>query len=122
MRDNNSPKPIFETDEDRTYFIVELPINEMFLEYNKAQDKPQDKAQDKRMQVVDETLSEIELKIIEILEKEHMNKTDISQQLGYKSTPGNVKRAIRNLLERQYIIYTIPDKPTSRNQKYKLKR
>ena len=118
MRDNNSPKPIFETDEDRTYFIVELPINEMFLEYNKAQDK----AQDKRMQVLDETLSEIELKIIEILEKEHMNKTDISQQLGYKSTPGNVKRAIRNLLERQYIIYTIPDKPTSRNQKYKLKR
>ncbi len=90
----------------------------MVLEYNKAQDK----AQDKRMQVLDETLSEIELKIIEILEKEHMNKTDISQQLGYKSTPGNVKRAIRNLLERQYIIYTIPDKPTSRNQKYKLKR
>ena len=31
MRNNNSPKPTFETDDDRSFFIVTLPINELFL-------------------------------------------------------------------------------------------
>ncbi|MGV8147193.1 MAG: RNA-binding domain-containing protein, partial [Alkaliphilus sp.] len=45
MKYNNSPAPVFDTDEERTYFIVEFQINSEFLPSNKAQDKAQDKAQ-----------------------------------------------------------------------------
>ena len=30
MKNNNSPEPIFETDDDRTFFIATLPMNELF--------------------------------------------------------------------------------------------
>jgi ATP-dependent DNA helicase RecG len=30
MKINNSPKPKFDTDDERTYFLVELPINQYF--------------------------------------------------------------------------------------------
>jgi len=33
MRNNNSPKPTFETDVDRTFFIATLPINKFFLNH-----------------------------------------------------------------------------------------
>jgi len=36
-------KPIFDTADDRTYFLVKLPINVYFIE-QKAQDKAQDKS------------------------------------------------------------------------------
>ena len=42
--------------------------------------------------------------------------------LGYKSITGNTRKAIRNLLDNNLIEYTIPDKPTSKNQMYKLAR
>ena len=31
MKANGSPPPVFETDEDRTWFMVKLPIHEVFL-------------------------------------------------------------------------------------------
>lgn len=32
MAHNGSPKPIFETDEDRSYFLVRLPVHEKATE------------------------------------------------------------------------------------------
>ena len=32
MKINKSPRPIFDTDDDRTYFLVNLPINEYFIQ------------------------------------------------------------------------------------------
>ena len=31
MRQNGSPPPVFETDEDRTFFLVRLPIHPHFI-------------------------------------------------------------------------------------------
>jgi len=49
-----------------------------------------------------------------------MSKKEIAMELGYKSITGNLKKAIDNLLKQGLIEYTIPNKPTSKNQKYKL--
>lgn len=61
MRENGSPKQKFETDEDRTYFIVERCIQPDFIE-----DKAQDKARD------------MEEKIVTCLKEEDMSKKEIA--------------------------------------------
>jgi ATP-dependent DNA helicase RecG len=39
MAKNGSPKPIFETDEDRTYFATTLPVHERYNEVDEQSDK-----------------------------------------------------------------------------------
>jgi len=36
MKANASPKPVCETDEDRTYFLIRLPIHKGFAEVEKT--------------------------------------------------------------------------------------
>lgn len=55
MINNGSPKPIFDTDDERTYFKVELHINDNFISKNIE-------AQDKKSEIY--SLSEIEIKIL----------------------------------------------------------
>jgi ATP-dependent DNA helicase RecG len=40
--------------------------------------------------------------------------------LGYTSLTGNVKKALNRLKKIQAIAYTIPNKPRSQHQKYKI--
>ena len=42
MRQNGSPEPVFESDEDRTWFLVRLPVHERALHAATPQDTPQD--------------------------------------------------------------------------------
>lgn len=39
MESNGSPKPVFDTDDERTYFKVELYINKKFNSNLEAQDE-----------------------------------------------------------------------------------
>jgi predicted HTH transcriptional regulator len=39
---------------------------------------------------------------------------------GYRNRTGNFKKGIQRLLDHQFIVHTIPDKPNSRLQKYRL--
>ncbi len=112
MKSNGSPKPIFDTDDERTYFKVELYINKKFNSNLEAQDE----AQDKNIETYD--LTEIEIKILKILSERPALKTEIAAGLGYKSISGNIKRVFDKLLNRNLIQYTIPEKPKSKYQKY----
>ena len=53
MQSNNSPKPMFETDEDRTYFLTRLPVHELArpdqgrLEVEKTSEKASEKTSEK---------------------------------------------------------------------------
>lgn len=80
-----------------------------------AQDN-QKTAQDKN-----NNLNKTERAVVDLLEKNILSKVQIANELGYKTVSGNLKEAIKNLLELGLIELTIPDKPKSKNQKYRLK-
>jgi ATP-dependent DNA helicase RecG len=72
-----------------------------------------------RVEPESETLA-ISDKIIKILQFSHYAKAEISNQLGQKKISGPLNAIIRRLLDEGYIERTIPDKPNSRLQKYRL--
>ncbi|MBS0351806.1 MAG: AAA family ATPase, partial [Proteobacteria bacterium] len=120
---NGSPPPRIETNEDRTYFLIEFPIHPEMLTaevteqqqvkaYVKAQDEAYDQAQVK--------LSETELKILHICQKRAVGNKEIIALLGHKSLGGHLKKSLKHLQEIGAIAYTIPEKPRSRNQQYKI--
>ena len=115
MEKNNSPNPIFETDDDRTYFLVRLPINSYFLEAKQAKHEAKDKAKHENLE-----LSNLEQRILEKLEIKSMSRKELAKSIGCRYMSGNMNRAIDKLLKEKLIDYTLPDKHNSRYQKYKL--
>jgi ATP-dependent DNA helicase RecG len=72
---------------------------------------------------VDQRLeSSLAAKVIIKLQKEEAGKFALAQYLGHKSVSGELKNQIRLLLDLNLIEMTLPDKPTSRLQKYRLTR
>jgi len=49
-----------------------------------------------------------------------LSKNELSKKLGQKSISGQLNKTIVNLLNSQLVLRTIPDKPTSSKQKYKI--
>ena len=112
---NGSPPPRIETNEDRTYFLIEFPIHPE-MQVTEALEKVQVKAYD-QAQV---KLSETELKILHFCQKRAAGNKEIIAALGYKSLGGHLKKALKHLQEIGAIAYTIPEKPRSRNQQYQI--
>ncbi|WP_394342496.1 Fic family protein [Methanoculleus taiwanensis] len=55
-----------------------------------------------------------------LLEGEPKSKAELSRELGQKEISGQQSKVVRQLLADQLIEYTIPEKPSSRFQKYRL--
>ena len=60
--------------------------------------------------------------ILKALEKSTLSTTELMAELGLESKTGALKRSIKTLLDSGKIEYTIPEKPNSRLQKYRLKQ
>lgn len=60
--------------------------------------------------------------MISLLHKKPLTKAEIARELGHKHISGGLKKAFQNLLIQAIITYTIPDKPRSRLQKYRLEK
>jgi len=62
----------------------------------------------------------LEFRVLATLVDEPLSKAEISSRLGHKEISGQLNKVIRLLLAEGNIEYTIPDKPGSRLQQYRL--
>ena len=62
----------------------------------------------------------LEIRVLRLLQAGPLAKSELSEGLGQKEVSGQLNKVVRALLERGAIEYTIPNKPRSRLQKYRL--
>ncbi len=62
----------------------------------------------------------LELRVLRVLRDSERGKAEVSAQIGQKEVSGQLNKIMRELLANGAIAYTIPDKPNSRLQKYRL--
>ena len=65
-------------------------------------------------------LSKLELKIISILKEKDVNIQELLSGCGYSTRTGNFKKSLAVLIETGFVEMTLPDKPRSKKQKYRL--
>lgn len=108
MELNNSDLPIFETDEERTYFTVILPVHRKFLKNISSRKKQKSR----------KSLSEIKVLILEILAAEgNLSSSELAKIMGYTKVTETVAKAIKELLSESKIEYLDQDNIRSRHQK-----
>jgi ATP-dependent DNA helicase RecG len=105
------PPPLFE--ELGLRFRVTLPLA-TFLDQGQGQSRL--RGAESRAESRAESLSE---GVLRVLAEGPLSKAEIAQALGRGSVTGALNRAIRQLLDREEIGYTLPETPNSRNQKYR---
>ena len=108
MKHNGSPLPEFESDDDRTFFLIRLPVH-------KRTSRIVGEA------ITTEVTTEVTpgLRLVSILQGE-MSRRALQHALGLKNNEHFRKTYLLPALEQGLIAYTIPEKPTSRLQKYRL--
>ena len=101
---NGSPPPVFETDDERASFVIRLPVH---VGARVATD-----------QVTGEVTGEVE-RLLSVLVGE-MSRKELQQALGLKHEEHFRDAYLVPALKSGLIGMTLPDKPTSRLQRYRL--
>lgn len=115
---NGSPAPTFRTDDDRTFFEVELFCHPAFLSDSLGNsDQASDQASD-QMKELSARLSVEHLKVLAYATKPARRKEILEKGLDLTNHTKNVKRYINPLLEEGLLDRTIKDRPSSPLQQY----
>lgn len=59
-------------------------------------------------------------KLMLLLAENELSKAELAQRLGHKMVSGELNKQVKRLMEMELIAMTLPDKPNSRLQKYRL--
>lgn len=100
MKANGSPRPEFETDEDRSYFLIRLPVHEKALQEATRQVTP-------------------EVRMLRSISGD-MTRQQLQAALRLKDDEHFRKAYLLPALDAELIEMTIPDKPRSSKQRYRL--
>jgi ATP-dependent DNA helicase RecG len=104
MKSNGSPPPEFESDEGRTYFLIRLPIHE--------------RAERSAPQVTPQVTPQVERLIVAI--QGEMLRSHLMHALGLKDRMHFTNDYLQPALDAALVEMTIPDKPRSSKQRYRL--
>ena len=139
MRQNGSPEPIFESDENRTWFLVRLPVHERasraateqdagqdksLINKKNGQDIPQDTGQVTGQDVGDDSPHDDE-KFADNVERlilaltGEMTRAELQAELNLTHRDHFTMAYLQPAFSSGLIEMTLPDKPTSRHQRYR---
>ncbi len=96
MKQNGSPSPVFETDNELLYFLTVLPVNRLFIEL---------------------ILTDDHIKVLKFC-KSARTKKEILEFLGLSNKYENAQRHIKPLVESGHLGYTFPNIPNTPKQRY----
>jgi len=112
MENNGSQPPVFETDAERTYFTVILPVHETFLYTEKPETNKMAKLKTRK------NIGEIKTLVLETLNKTgELSTGELAAALDYTKVTAALSKAIKELMAEEKIVYSDPEHPRSRNQK-----
>ncbi|MFC1532263.1 Fic family protein [Thermodesulfobacteriota bacterium] len=106
IRKNGSPEPIFHTDKDRTFFMTEFLIHPVFAEENR------------HMEVTMEVTMEVK-RLLKVMDGD-ISRQELQGKLKLKNADYFRKAYLSPAINAGLIEMTLPDKPKSRFQKYRL--
>jgi len=138
LADNGSPPARFDTDgENRTYFLIEIPIHPHFRDQVRDQAEMFELVQNIRDlseldqliyglgsedwdQVRDQVRDQVDQKIWLILDycQQARSRKEILRHIGLSNKSTNFKRHVDPIIEQNWLEMTITDKPTSSKQQY----
>ena len=113
MAANGSPPPVFETDDDRTSFVVRLPVHPLAPVASPAA------TVDVTDQVTDQVTDEV-AKLLAIAARGEQTRRALQDALGLKHIPHFREAYLLPALATGYLEMTLPDQPNSRLQSYRL--
>jgi len=100
IKKNGSPEPVFHTDDDRTFFLVEFPVHPVFEE------------------VTPEVTPEVK-RLLNVMTGDHSRKK-LQETLGLKDAEHFRKAYLLPAIDAGLVEMTLPGKPKSRLQRYRL--
>lgn len=114
----NFPAPEF--DDSRGFRVtlystredMKRPTSSTEVTRTQPESRPESQPESRPESLLDRTLN--------MLRKEPLSKAELSLRLGHKQISGQLNVVIRDLLKKDLAERTIPDKPTSSKQKYRL--
>jgi len=120
MRRNGSPPPEFEFDEDHSYFMTRLPAHaQSRAPEGKRPPAAGPGAQSGATQVTEQVTEQVE-RLLLALAGETRPAADIKQRLGFSHRPTFLYTYLQPAIKSGMLEMTIPGKPRSRLQKYRL--
>ena len=115
MSENGSPAPEFETDDDRTYFLIRLPVHERAAAMARARVPV-------TSQVTGEVTGEVTREVWRLLTAltAEAQRRELQEALGLKHEDHFRKAYLVPALDAGLVEMTLPDKPRSSKQRYRL--
>lgn len=111
-KENRNPSPNWKV---RTQSVITTFLPSNFFDTERTSKKIEN------IQLRPESRPEsLEEEIVNLLRKTPLSKAEIARKLGHKNISGGLKKVLYQLLEKKVISYTMPEKPGSRLQKYRL--
>jgi len=117
---NGSGMPAFETDADRSYLTVSIPVHRVFIDMKEARKETTAPHKSTGTPRPYRSKPELEDEILKALEKENMSRGELAKKLGYAKITDGLRIAVSELMNEGKIRHTLPDNPTNKNQKLRL--